>query len=224
MCINMLLRYNCLSMALEMTHLRFAAEVAPKLCVTDMSLYLAGSVYPDSRYVTGVARNLTHGENAPNDPFDPNLDDFRKGWATHDFYDHHASEKYKALSPWPQNIITAFSQEWIFITAEKIVEDLISYDTGIVAIDIINGMAMPSPINQEDPTLLAKYFHDIRSLYANRPTIEDYRHVLLGWKIQSDVIDALLAKAQEFLMDSDMKHRIANIYTSIADEFIIKQT
>lgn len=41
-------------MALEATHLRFALDLLPKLEVKDINDYLAGSIYPDSRYTTGI--------------------------------------------------------------------------------------------------------------------------------------------------------------------------
>ncbi len=202
-------------MAFEMTHLRFAADLAPRLGVKDMPTYLAGAIYPDSRYVTGIKRDLTHGDKAPRNPFDKSLDDFRKGWATHEFYDEQGIEKYKALSPWPENRIVGFSQEWIFTTAEKIVEDLASYDAGTVDADMIRRITPPSPVNGEDPGLLKKYFDDIRKVYAKRPEMSDYRRILSGWNIDPQIIDRLIAKTEEHLKDKTLTEKITRIYSEI---------
>lgn len=115
-------------MAMEFTHLRFAVDLAPNLNVGDMTAYLSGSIYPDSRYVTRIPRNLTHGPDSPHNPFASDLDDFQKGWATHLLYDEKSLQKYKDLSPWPERKIVGFGEEWIFVTAEKLIEDLVSYD------------------------------------------------------------------------------------------------
>ena len=201
-------------MAFEMTHMRFAMDLAPHLGIDDIPAYLAGSIYPDSRYVTGISRNLTHGEDVPSDPSATGLDDFRKGWAVHVLYDRLALQKYKGLSPWPENRIVGFGQEWVFTT-----EDLASFDSGTVTHELLEAIVPPTPIDQENPELLAEYYTDIKALFAERPTLEDYRHVLQGWKIEPSVIDQLMAKTAEFLDDKSMVEKISRIYDGILDEY-----
>jgi hypothetical protein len=68
-------------MALPATHIRFAAVIAKRLAVTDMGAYLSGTLYPDSRWVTGIDRQQTHGRRC----LDPGFacDDFTAGWHIH---------------------------------------------------------------------------------------------------------------------------------------------
>ena len=202
-------------MAFEMTHMRFAVDLAPRLDIKDFPSYLAGSIYPDSRYVTKIHRNLTHGEGVPQDPFASGLDDFRKGWATHILYDHEGIQKYKGLSPWPERKIVGFGEEWIFTTAAKLVEDFLSFDTMTVPREMIDGLTPPAPLNQEVPMLLASYYDDNRDIYQNRPTLSDYRRIMLGWNIDKSVIDELIAKTGELLNDKFMIEKISRIYPEI---------
>lgn len=195
--------------------MRFAVDLAPRIGIKDLPSYLAGSVYPDSRYVTGIQRNLTHGQDVPNDPFDQKLDDFGKGWAAHVLYDDKALQRYKDLSPWPEHKIVGFGQEWIFATAEKFVEDLISFDIGKVPAESLKQLATPSPINQEDPSLLNAYYDDIKKLYSKRPNLDDYRRLVLGWNIDERVVDQLMDKIENMLADKELVEKISQIYTEV---------
>ncbi|MDD5726727.1 MAG: hypothetical protein PHC53_05000 [Patescibacteria group bacterium] len=202
-------------MAFEMTHLRFAMDLAPRLDIKDSPSYLAGTIYPDSRYVTGIQRNLTHGQGVPEDPFVTGLDDFHKGWATHILYDQEGIQKYKDLSPWPERKIVGFSEEWIFTTAVKLVEDFLSYDAMAVPREMVEGLTPPTPLNQEDPGLLASYYQDNKTIYQNRPTFDDYRRIMHGWHIEEKIIDQLIAKTEELQKDKGMVEKISRIYPEI---------
>ena len=73
-------------MALEATHIRYALDNKDRFDVSDETKYVSGTVYPDSRYPTGIARTLTHDDSQMQKNFWSN-DDFRKGWAAHLLYD-----------------------------------------------------------------------------------------------------------------------------------------
>lgn len=206
-------------MAFEMTHMRFAMDLAPRLGIKDFPSYLAGSIYPDSRYVTGIGRDMTHGEDVPSDPFAAGLDDFKRGWAAHVLYDRLAIQKYKDLTPWPENKIVGFGQEWVFTTAEKIVEDLQSYDMGTVPREILEAIVPPAPVWQEDRELLAVYYGAIKTLFTERPELDDYRRVLQGWKVDTEVIDRLMAKTAQLMDDRIFAEKISGIYPKIFEAY-----
>ena len=48
-------------MALPATHIRFAAALCERLGVADLPAFFSGTLYPDSRWLTGVDRQRTHG-------------------------------------------------------------------------------------------------------------------------------------------------------------------
>ena len=50
-------------MALEATHMRFALDLKNKYQVRNIKKYIVGTIYPDSRYLSGIDRTLTHSEN-----------------------------------------------------------------------------------------------------------------------------------------------------------------
>ena len=202
-------------MALEATHLRFALDLLPKLEVKNISDYLAGSIYPDSRYTTGIHRNLTHKELAPNNPFDKDLTDFQKGWATHIYYDEHGLPKYKQLSPWPDQHVSGFGDLWVFITAEKLIEDLRSYEFIKNQSAIIQNIQTPEPPNNEDPRLLEKYFQENKLLYSKPPNFQGYNSQFKSLGLDDDLINKVIHKTKEFQADPEMLNEINNIYDQV---------
>ena len=106
-------------MALPATHIRFAVVLAEHLSVAAMPAYLSGTLYPDSRWMTGLARETTHDRRflAP----DFASDDFSLGWHIHcvcdriqgDIHDDFLGD-LSLLSP---------EERWIRMTAAKAVQD-----------------------------------------------------------------------------------------------------
>ncbi|MDF1497411.1 MAG: hypothetical protein P1P90_05125 [Patescibacteria group bacterium] len=205
-------------MALEATHLRFALEIEPRLNISNRGLYLAGSIYPDSRYTTGIHRNLTHKLPAPNNPFQKDLTDFQKGWATHIYYDEHGLPKYKQLSPWPDQHVSGFGDFWVFITAEKLVEDLQSYEFIKDNTEIIQNIQTPEPPNNEDPKLLKKYFQENKLLYSKSPNFQSYSSQFKALGLDDDLINQVINKTKEFQTDPEMLKKIESIYNQIIEE------
>lgn len=112
-------------MALEATHIRFALDLKDKFQVKDLAKYISGTIYPDSRYVSEIDRELTH----PKDYMDWDIfkvDDFKKGWLVHLLCDRIQSLITK--DKFPEIFIGEFlgsgSERWINHTALKILQDL----------------------------------------------------------------------------------------------------
>ena len=48
-------------MALAATHIRLAIDMAGRYPIKRFSEFISGTIYPDSRWLTGIDRDLTHG-------------------------------------------------------------------------------------------------------------------------------------------------------------------
>lgn len=202
-------------MAFEATHIRFALDLAERLKIEDIPAYLSGSIYPDSRYATGISRNITHGDKAPQDPFVKGLDDFHKGWATHLLYDELGLPKYKALSPTPKNKVEGFDDLWVFITAEKLIEDSTCFKALGKQGNLIQDIRPPDNINHEDMAALSKYYKDIQRIYSKTPTLSDYYNLLTKWDIPDKAANAVYDLTETFQKDPSMIERINDIYQEI---------
>ena len=111
-------------MAQIVTHIRFALDLADDFVVTDMNRYLSGTIYPDSRYLTRVERQLTHPEDfLSKDFFLQN--DFNKGWFVHLLCDHVQNEIIRDQLP---NVcsgeVVQYSDEWFRLTAVKLLQNI----------------------------------------------------------------------------------------------------
>ncbi len=111
-------------MALEATHMRFALDLKDHFGIKNVCEYLSGTIYPDSRYVSGIDRNLTH----PRDLFErkhTELTDFEKGWLVHlmcdDIQFKLTMEKFPEIQKMEEG---QGNGRWVNHTALKILQDL----------------------------------------------------------------------------------------------------
>ena len=109
-------------MALEATHIRYALDIQDKLGVVNLEHYISGTLYPDSRYISAVSRDLTHPEELLDKDL-AELTDFQKGWLAHLLCDNAMRQVTKNELPEvftePDNKDT-----WVRLTALKILQDI----------------------------------------------------------------------------------------------------
>ena len=199
---------------MEATHFRFAKDLSRKLRIKDFDSYYAGAIYPDSRYVTKINRKLTHGTDNPTDPFAPGLSDFEKGWATHNLYDVAARQHYLALSPWPEKKIEQGGQQWQYLTALKIIEDMDSYKHLGSDAQTIQDLSCTPPRN-EDPDLLNDYYQIQKNLYSSEPTLDSYRKFWKGIEIKRETMENMLAYTEDVLGDEKKLEKVNQIYQQV---------
>lgn len=202
-------------MAMELTHVRFARDLKDRLKIEDESAYYAGTIYPDSRYMTKINRNLTHAGESPQDPFAQGLTDFEKGWATHLLYDRLAHPQYVQLSPWPDEKTQPGNQVWQFVSAAKVVEDLQSYEAMGGNVGMILNIDFQQRPNDEDPTIMHAYAQIQKTLYQQPPTLEHYRNFWVTLSSNTLVIDGVMKHVQEIRANEQMCDKICDIYQQV---------
>jgi hypothetical protein len=108
-------------MSLEATHLRFSLKIKEDLGVFDLEKYISGVVYPDTRYLSGIERRLTH--NLGHFEGRKNLTDFEKGWLSHIIGDKIFKEvTEERFGDWV--LFEEFEARHPIITAIKIIQDI----------------------------------------------------------------------------------------------------
>jgi hypothetical protein len=108
-------------MALEASHIRLALDIQDLLGVENIDAYVSGSIYPDSRYVTGIDRIATHPEDYRNDLVFQ-ASDFNKGWYAHLLADEMQQAAMKEILPVTQT--GTGLESWIKRSAIKILQDI----------------------------------------------------------------------------------------------------
>ncbi|MDP2812760.1 MAG: hypothetical protein Q8O32_03650 [bacterium] len=197
-------------MSLEATHIRFALELKDSYQIKNLPAYLAGAIYPDSRYVTTINRNLTHAEICLNKNWADT--DFKKGWQTHNIYDL----KYKKISSliFPD----LFSQEnkknwWLHSTSIKILQDI--NDAQIIGIKkYLNYLDYALNPNGEDIAGVKKYNRMVKNIYKNKKPleVEDYENFIRLLPFENGMADKILRQTKEFLNNPEIINKIKNLY------------
>jgi hypothetical protein len=214
-------------MAMEGTHIKFALEIKDKLNVKNLDKYISGTIYPDSRYFTGIDRNLTHNEEFLNKKFYGD-NDFKKGWVVHLICD---KVQFMVFNNIFNDILDKFKNEkklsmdnWVLRTSLKIVQDI--YDVSQFGIKkYLNHLEYTENPNNENLTDMKEY---------NQIWIDQYKKEVLkienetnGWeklKIDSHLVENILIKSKELSSDKMIMDRIKLIYPKMiiySEEFLI---
>ncbi len=196
-------------MALEGTHIRFALDVKDKYQVSDLGKYLSGAIYPDSRYVSVIDRELTHP--ADYSTWDVlKIDDFKKGWFVHLFYDEMQYQWMSRFMPelgeGPQG-----SPAWVRRTAVKNlqdIDDVLKFDIKAY-LPLLDHVENPNGENIEG---LRKYNRAVQDLYSKPVNNDD---LILFWETlgqSGELEDQIKHAAEEYMQNQDMMGRIRKIY------------
>lgn len=204
-------------MAYELTHIRFAHTLHGVLGITNDAEYYAGSVYPDSRYMTGIHRDQTHRDGFP-DLFDVSRDDFEKGWATHTFYDTVSLRHWERLGK-ERGAITFENAKWIELTAMKLVQDLDALEAMSDHMDLIRSVNTNRCPRNENPDKLAAYYAMLRELYGGTPNFDDFEQmwVRLGGTSEGTV-RAISQQAKAMLENRDFAIQVKEVFDLVRQE------
>jgi hypothetical protein len=203
-------------MALEASHIRFALDIKAALGVTDIDAYVSGSVYPDSRYVTGMDRFATHPEGYRNDPaFRSN--DFRKGWFAHLLCD---DIQWKVMGEKVPRVCEGATgqggESWVKRTAIKILQDI----DDAKRFDLKNCLSALEYIenpNGEDTETMRRYNRIFIKMYAdpNNVTIDDAYEMWREFGIGDELAAKVRARAQEYGADKTVMIAVKALYGEI---------
>jgi hypothetical protein len=204
-------------MALEASHIRFALDIKNYLGIKEMQKYISGVIYPDSRYITRIDRNLTHPQSLLDNDWTL-LDDFKKGMYAHLVYD-------KVLQNYTDATLTDYltnlgefkgqgSEYWIRLTALKILQDI----EDIKAFDIktyLPLMDYVENLNGEDINLLQNYNRFFQKLFEipQRYSIEMCYELWDYFGIKGEIANTLRKRTEEYQRDSRIKEFISSVYS-----------
>ncbi|MCX6795852.1 MAG: hypothetical protein NT165_03980 [Candidatus Falkowbacteria bacterium] len=200
-------------MSLEITHIRFALDLQNDYQIKDLADYLAGAIYPDSRYVSGVSRLLTHDDKFLLPSFA--VDDFSMGWQTHQLcdlvYDVVRRKLFEDLFPPGRDPYD--EESWIKSTAIKIIQDI---DDGRSLDDnlCLDFLENPRNPNGEDIRGIKQYQQIMIDVFENKKknSVTEYFNMWLSMGVKKDLCEQILLQAEEFLADKNMFARIQKIY------------
>ena len=200
-------------MALEATHIRFALDLKDIYEVRDVNAFVSGSVYPDSRYITGIDRLATHPEDYLKDrEFKRN--DFRKGWHAHLLCDTVQGDLMKELLP---TVKSGDGEEvWIERMAIKILQDI----DDVKKFDIVKYLPCLAHVenpNGEDTEKMRGYNRIFQEMYAD-PARVDITSLYEMWGlfgVGDELRVKVKAKAEAFSADASIMLGVGKLYDAM---------
>ncbi|HSO18458.1 MAG TPA: hypothetical protein VLT88_03310 [Desulfosarcina sp.] len=202
-------------MALPATHIRFAATAADRLGVTDMGAYLSGTLYPDSRWVTGIDRRRTHAPRC----LDPDFasDDFTLGWHMHCLCDRMQGDIHaELLEDLPELTPEA---RWVRTSAAKVVQDMTDAARGGIGGHLPLLTQARSP-NGESGGRVAAYLGMVRRAYRKgTPDWSDYVRLWTDVGLDRLRVDRIRQQVRAIMVDEALVDALHGVFDRMAREW-----
>lgn len=196
-------------MALAATHLRFALDLADRYPVVSLKRYIAGTIYPDSRWLTGQDRNATHGSHTLQKEFPTT--DYTFGWHVHCICDHVQARRYADLFPG----LTGMDREhrWILLSAAKMVQDL----NDLQRFDVNTALSFLEYAENPENEVIAqvqKFNTIIQETYSGRDAHDppDYHRLWVQVGLTAEMAAKLVAAADNIRADASLVASIEAVY------------
>lgn len=207
-------------MALECTHIRFSTDVKDKFEVKNLEKYIAGTIYPDSRYVSGIDRKLTHDENFLKQSFYKD-DDFKKGWAVHLICDEIQRDIIKQTFPELLDKPGLDKTEiWIIRAAIKILQDINDFNEFNIQ-DYLKYLEYVETPNSERVDQMKEYNKIFIDMYKDKEamTIKDDFDMWVKLLIPEELAMKVKNKAEEFEGNKEYMEKIRGLYDKMVNYF-----
>ncbi len=196
-------------MALIPTHIRFAIDVAKHYQIDNFQRYISGTVYPDTRWITGIDRNLTHHPAFLKPDFPKS--DFTLGWHIHCVCDELQKKAHQSLF---NNLRDLDRKErWILLSAAKVIQDM----NDLQQIDLhklpVYSDYAETP-NGEDIRQVKKFHQIIKATYVSGdvPSPGEYGEMWQDVGLDAITAENLVDKLEWMLLDTNLELKIQNSY------------
>ena len=204
-------------MALPATHIRFAAALSERLSVANMPAYLSGTLYPDSRWLTGVDRKQTHDRRFLDPGFPEN--DFDLGWHIHCAADRIQADIHASL--FPDLAELAPDDRWIRVSAAKAVQDRSDADGGKLDgwLPFLNDTRTP---NGESAEGVAAYLGLVRRVYS-RGTAQEwsgYAELWAGVGLGRRKIGRIEEQMERILADEALVNQLQGSFSRMVHRYV----
>lgn len=198
-------------MPLEATHIRFALDLKKRYPVQNLTEYIVGSIYPDSRYVSKIAWPLSHGSKYLEMSFADT--DFKMGWQSHiicdNWFDKVKKDIFTEIVFPPDHT----NDDWVVSTAIKILLDI----DDCKHLDIekyLDCLDYSSNPNNEDIGLVKRYNLIIKDFYSREPipAIRSYGPIMEIFGIPKELSDSVIATTESFDANPASRKKISRLY------------
>lgn len=199
-------------MALPGTHFRFALAVRDRYPIQDQARYIAGTLYPDSRWLTGLAREKTHHDNHLDSAFADT--DFTTGWHVHLLCDHIQSACFKKAYPHLADLDEKAG--WVAASALKVAQDM--EDSRQIDMTYCLGCLTHAEAPQgEDIAGVRAYYRLVRAAYGSGvpPSQGAYHTLWAQVGVPPQTIAEIMAQAKRFSSDAKGRRNLQSLFSEM---------
>ena len=203
-------------MALPATHIRFAIAIADRLDVSDERAYLSGTLYPDSRWLTGIDRKRTHDRRFLEPDFPS--DDFTLGWQAHCQCDRIQGDIHAGLLDGLSGMTS--DDRWVRISAAKVVQDMNDAAEGDLDAHLPMLTHSRNP-NEESGEDVAAYLNLVRWAYRRHATLRwsDYVGLWNGVGLDRRRISHMERQVHRILADDALAAQLHGTFERMVDRW-----
>lgn len=201
-------------MALPGTHCRFALALKKRYPIRDEKRFIAGTLYPDSRWLTGLPREKTH-----KDAYLTRASagaDFTAGWRVHLLCDRIQADCFKDAFPEIDGMDT--ESAWVTASALKVAQDMVdSQKTDMNrCLDCLTTAEAP---NGEDIEGVRAYYRLVRKTYGAGvpPSHDAYRMQWANVGVPPETIAAIMLAVERWRVDDKCRRTLSGIFATMVD-------
>ena len=202
-------------MPLLHSHIRFAVDIRESLHVENLAPYISGTMYPDSGYISGLDKDITH----PADFLERSFfheSDFGKGCFAHVLYDRLfdrvARKSFPELFSTQWNGQRKGSELWAGRTALKILQD-IEDAKAIQRENYLPHLEYAENPNQEKLDEVREYNSILQKVFAEKgDPYEKYYRMWTLFRVEEYKVAMIREFVEKFRKDPRTLQTIGEIY------------
>jgi len=196
-------------MALPATHIRFALDLAHRFPITYLDRYITGTLYPDSRWMTGVDRLKSHHRRYLSPDFPDS--EYTYGIHIHCVCDKIQSRVFEEWLPGPADVND--QARWVYLSAAKMIQDRVDMQ----AFDMqacLPFLSYAENPNQEDIHGVMMFNRIIQNAYRYKQQLDfqDYFDLWVHVGLPPDKAAEMISEMQRMAGDEDLVQLIKKSY------------
>ncbi len=201
-------------MALAATHIKFALDIKDVYDIKNIAAYVAGTSYPDSRYISGIDREKTHFEELLSQEF--LTTDFKKGWSVHALCDKVQNTLFHQIFPDCLEGVEhggGKSEWWIRVSALKGLQEILVMKEFDIQpyLPLLEYVENPNSERLEDVT---KFNQIIQRLYKDKKSLTP-KEVASLWTelgVENNLVSLIEEKINTYLENPGVVKRMEKVY------------
>lgn len=203
-------------MALITSHIRFALDVAHFYPIQNLTEYISGTVYPDTRWMTGINRDLTHHERFMEPTFPDS--DFTLGWHVHCVYDELQKMEHEGYF---KNLDQLEKMDrWIQLSVAKVIQDMNDLQQ-FELVKMLEHLNLVKNPNGENIEKAKAFYRIIQNTYQHGkvPSPEQYYTLWTSVGLDAETTFRIIDLLKDNLTDQLLVKKIEDSHEKIVDVF-----